>query len=803
MSADFYPVYNETKELKPFRFWCQKVLPLVYDDTLSYYELLCKVVDYLNKTMEDVNTLSGDVEALHAAFHKLQDYVNEYFDDLDIQTEINDKLDQMADSGELSAIIAPIVLNVAVPLFVDSTDAMTDTSRIYVLTTTGYVYIWNGTAWYNTGMNYTDNFTQYVLVSGTLSSGTDANDILVNGVWNISNSNTYTHLPIHTGMFQCYSISGVIYQIAISNANADRQKTYFRSKTAIEGWSEWTVYDLKPNAMEMKGILASTDLDELVTTGIYTLTGANAYSNCPVSSGLLEVFQYGNYKMQRATYTDSANNYKNTYVRAFYTSSGWLPWVVYKSVPASYAHEYKPDEGMIHYSDHDIGVSGFESGYYDTSTGALTSGSTFVRSKVLFRVKQYRGYRLKDASLTNRVDLLFFDADYNYLDYTYLTNGAIIPKVAPLGAAFAGINYRLDGGSAPELLEIVEVDGSRIQSVTDTPVDGTEIYRVMSRVIYNNGTLSSHTDAYKCFFVPNPTCKKVLVFYNTDNNCYCIDKDGLNVTPASYEQMTPSGRLYTIPEGTVLIGINWRVDTGQTYIAFGYDADSFEDLATVAKGAPFSRLNGKKIAAIGDSLTYIDGRSYGGTSRLEGWQTYLRLLGATVQTFAYNGYAYAENLENNGIVKTIITNDVDFSGYDIAILFGGANDVRLSVTVGTPNTDYDAPETDTADFIGAIGALTEYLREENPNMEIFICTTLPSQDSTRTYAKSGTYNTAIKGCADFWQLPVIDLFTLVNVHPTTNFTDFFYDNTHPNAAGCKRIGKIIASYVDHYLSLVG
>lgn len=41
--------------LRPFRFWCQKVLPLVYDDSLSYYEVLCKVVDYLNKTREDLS----------------------------------------------------------------------------------------------------------------------------------------------------------------------------------------------------------------------------------------------------------------------------------------------------------------------------------------------------------------------------------------------------------------------------------------------------------------------------------------------------------------------------------------------------------------------------------------------------------------------------------------------------------------------------------------------------------------------------------------------------------------------------
>lgn len=38
-----------------FRFWCQKVLPLVYDDSLSYYELLCKVVDYYNRMAEQLN----------------------------------------------------------------------------------------------------------------------------------------------------------------------------------------------------------------------------------------------------------------------------------------------------------------------------------------------------------------------------------------------------------------------------------------------------------------------------------------------------------------------------------------------------------------------------------------------------------------------------------------------------------------------------------------------------------------------------------------------------------------------------
>ena len=107
--ADFTPQLGNYKSLRPFRFWCQKVLPLVYDDSLSYYELLCKTVDYLNKTMEDVETLHGDVTNLHTAYEELQDYVNKYFSTLDVQEEINNKLDEMATSGELNNLIAPLL----------------------------------------------------------------------------------------------------------------------------------------------------------------------------------------------------------------------------------------------------------------------------------------------------------------------------------------------------------------------------------------------------------------------------------------------------------------------------------------------------------------------------------------------------------------------------------------------------------------------------------------------------------------------------------------------------------------------
>ncbi len=49
---------------KNFRYWCYKVLPLVYDDSLSYYEVLCKVIEYLNNMIADNKIIADDIEEL-------------------------------------------------------------------------------------------------------------------------------------------------------------------------------------------------------------------------------------------------------------------------------------------------------------------------------------------------------------------------------------------------------------------------------------------------------------------------------------------------------------------------------------------------------------------------------------------------------------------------------------------------------------------------------------------------------------------------------------------------------------------
>ena len=41
-----------------FAFWLQKTQPLVYDDALSYYEVLCRISAMLNQLIKQVNDLT-------------------------------------------------------------------------------------------------------------------------------------------------------------------------------------------------------------------------------------------------------------------------------------------------------------------------------------------------------------------------------------------------------------------------------------------------------------------------------------------------------------------------------------------------------------------------------------------------------------------------------------------------------------------------------------------------------------------------------------------------------------------------
>lgn len=65
-------------DLSTFKFWCYKVLPLVYDNSLSYYEVLCKAVDYINELIEQDKIFGDELTKLKEDLTTVQNWIDNY-----------------------------------------------------------------------------------------------------------------------------------------------------------------------------------------------------------------------------------------------------------------------------------------------------------------------------------------------------------------------------------------------------------------------------------------------------------------------------------------------------------------------------------------------------------------------------------------------------------------------------------------------------------------------------------------------------------------------------------------------------
>ena len=95
------------KNLRPFKWFVLQNFPFIEADfdAITNWQLFCKLGEEINKIINSMNLTGEQVENLTNAFNNLQNYVNNYFENLDVQDEINNKLDDMAESGELAEII--------------------------------------------------------------------------------------------------------------------------------------------------------------------------------------------------------------------------------------------------------------------------------------------------------------------------------------------------------------------------------------------------------------------------------------------------------------------------------------------------------------------------------------------------------------------------------------------------------------------------------------------------------------------------------------------------------------------------
>ena len=338
--ADFTPQLGNYKTLQPFRYWCQKVLPLVYDDSLSYYELLCKVVDYLNKSMEDVETLHGDVTSLHTAYTELQNYVNNYFSTLDVQEEINTKLDKMAESGVLGNILSQII-PIGQPIFINTTNEMTNKNAIYVLTTNGMIYMYKNKQFEATGLTY--GSPNNVLINQITTTYTKFRDIDTIGYVRIT-SEIYNAMTdkdgLPTGVFSgvllnlnhAFQNESIRYQELLLYSSSTGYLTYRRFfGTTSPTDTAWTEYNGTKFTMFNYDTTDKTKFRDIDTIGYVRITSQiyNAMTDkkglpTGIFSGVLlnlnHAFQDESIRYQELLLYSSSTGYL-TYRRFFGTAS--------------------------------------------------------------------------------------------------------------------------------------------------------------------------------------------------------------------------------------------------------------------------------------------------------------------------------------------------------------------------------------------------------------------------------------------------------------------------------------------------
>lgn len=129
-------------------------------DSLTEYEMLLKCIKHIKKLWENDSTLTNRINALY-------NYVTDYFKNLDLQDEVNKKIDEMVESGQLQEIITEYLQINGVLAFntVEDLKSATNVINGSIVKTVGYY-------------NINDKGGSYYVISN--SSLNDIRSILLN-----------------------------------------------------------------------------------------------------------------------------------------------------------------------------------------------------------------------------------------------------------------------------------------------------------------------------------------------------------------------------------------------------------------------------------------------------------------------------------------------------------------------------------------------------------------------------------------------------------------------------------------------
>lgn len=428
-----------------------------------------------------------------------------------------------------------------------------------------------------------------------------------------------------------------------------------------------------------------------------------------------------------------------------------------------------------------INVEDIETDYYwNTVTGVKAAGAGWSCSKTL--IPYHADTAVIMRSTTNyRTLLVCFDEDKNIINggspAVAFIDGAIeYPVPVPAGTRYIAVNIHTSPvanmGFTPYDIDYIEYPYTNADIISNYWINGS-------------GVLQS-VNNYDCAMMNIKAGEKLYTNQRLAAGVGFFDASGSYISGGTSADVAFYGRVYTAPAGSVY-----------AYVNLAHNATHQSDPSAV-----FYRITkSEKILCIGDSTTWLDDRQEASdiATRFMGYQKVLERAGYQVTSSGWNGCAYGDDGVNPSIHAGIVDGSYDVTGYDIIILFGGLNDDLYNIPVGSIPTSYQNVTYDTATMLGGLGDIIRYIRANNSTAKIILCTMLKSESTSRPYNEAVLYRDAIADMSKYASCLLCDIFTDLNIQPfTTAFSNNFYDTTHPNKQGMKKVGELMLNAVEFY-----
>ena len=741
----------EKPVLPPFKNWALQNFPFIEDDfdAITNYQLYSKIVEYIKSVdvyMQGVNTFLIEVE--------------NYFNNLDVQDEIDKKLDEMAEDGTLTNLISSYID----PQLNSFRNEINEEINDFKDDVTNDINLFE---------------TQIENQIDSLASGEPK------GVYE-----TTTALIEDNPQTGVYLVTedGYVYSF-VHNASTVTQLVQYQStgiaKHSIGG------YELDSNIDEQ--LIDCIKIQPTLTTGTYYGIDDNVAvptSNANYSSCVVEVLPNELYRLNIRT--GSANAYGYIFVDNLTDLN-----VISSGMRGT---------GTVIYQDQYVKVpSGANYMICSLNVSSSWGSSSFYKCKI----KELN--TLKDSTIKNCVyETPTFDTTTGYC-YKIVDGKAVLSSSANYNCSQLPVNV----GDAYYIEWYEYSNATQLYLVTD------DEYNILLSGGYGKAELTTEKEYV---VIPTGGTKLLISGNNTrDLASPIVRKKATLINYLDNKKIAILGDSIStkVDKNAVEITIT-EDDVGNELSAYltYYDVENELSLggqtftsSQIGEEVTFTPLEGDIGKVIGLPANYnnryID--------------TYWELLEAnnncSITNVSWSGASLSSHEKNSNSYKTSygwheaqirklgtrIVGTMNRTSPDLVIIYRGVNDFSHTPYVSTdttplenynytyPNDDYNS-STNKYDYVSALGIVVKKIRETYPTTKIAICTlgNFKRVNYSHYPTNNGQYslpqfNDVIRKCANYFGLDLIELdkdgITFENCY-TSGYTS---DSTHPNSKGHQMI----------------